>query len=136
MTKVLTKLELAIHILKNIAENGEWKNDLEAFSSCEGWFESENSLGGMISVLEEGYDMLDYRVKQLPVTYKIGDRFKCEDDGSEYILCMPATNKVCLISLADGSRWVDPKNIVNPVFITEEEFFSHVACRDVFTKIE
>lgn len=135
MTKVLTKLELAIHILKNIAENGEWKNDLEAFSSCEGWFGSENSLVGMISVLEDEYDELNYRVKQTsaPVIYKMGDHFESED-GVEYILCTPEPNKACLISLEDGDRWTAPVYVVNQICITKEEF-SRITCGDVFTKI-
>ena len=133
MTKVLTKLELAIHILKNIAENGEWVNDLE-YNSDDGWVDSSFDLCDVICMLEN-LEPNGYRVKQPKntITYKIGDRFHNEDWG-ECLLCRVQTNKVCLIGLEDGNRWTDPVKVDDTYRITEEEF-SRISGGEEFIKI-
>lgn len=121
MAEFKTKEELAIHILNNIAKNGGWVNDLE-YKFNIGWGKSGNDFGQMMCVLDLD-DFRSYRIKQpkIPIKYKIGDRFKNEDDF-EYILCRVTENQVCLISLDYGNRWVDPVEVVDSRLLTEEEF--------------
>ena len=120
--KVLTREELAIHILENIVKNGGWVNDLE-FTSFKDVQKSDNDLEDMLTVLKSGCN-LEYMVvvpseEKCVDTYKIGDRFMYHEE--EYILAQVDYKECCLISLENGDRWDNPVKINDPCFITQEE---------------
>ena len=64
-------------------------------------------------------------------TYKRGDKFKYKLERN-YILAQVGINKVCLIDIEDGNRFLEPVEVCNSYKITEEEM-RRIAGKSFFT---
>ena len=74
-----------------------------------------------------------HRIKKQEVTYKVGQKFMINQN--HYILCQVDTFLVCLISLNNGNRYVNPLSIKNTDHISKSEM-KRIAGNDSFKLIE
>ncbi len=83
---------------------------------CKGDFSIRSTNGYYICLMRKGK-----WATIVEETYKLGDRFKC-DDGGEYILALTGQEEINFISLENGNAWDDPIKVKNDLNITPQEF--------------